>query len=150
MLILGLHCSAAHAKSALTALQWSCIAASHCEPVPLELLRCQAVLLGAIPPLPPTRALHLAAHKGLQRLWSGKEGLAAGCLATIVSHDPQLCFLALLGPLSKFVSHEKDSGRVEALLQYFSKTVLASRSTPAHSVVVSVCVCVGGGGIVRV
>jgi len=128
------------AKLALTLLRWSCVAVSHSTEVSSHLLHCQSTLLACISSA-PNRKSWISATRRLHRLWHSREGLARQFLDCLLSGaEPYLPSLCLLGLLSEYCSRKGEKleiSKQEALLVHFSKVVLASRTKPQQSIVVT-------------
>ena len=99
----------------------------------------QATLLTGVSNTMATRGLWKLAVKQLHTLWRSKEGLAEECMSCLLSGDSHFPSLVMLGCLSEFISKKGalTMAQQDAMLVYYSKTVLSSRMKPPHAVVKS-------------
>lgn len=99
--------SNSHAKAALTALRWSCVATAHSTEPSYTLLRCQATYLAAMAASPKKRVWQTGGHV-LCRLWRAEPQLVVASLRCLLSGEPYPSALCLMAEL---VQHLAQSGR---------------------------------------
>ena len=112
---------------------------SHSHTLSLPLAHKQSIFLSAIPNAPATSKLWQAAVKTLFSLWQSKKGLAKDCISLLVNGNITIPSLSLLGVLVDSCSQHEglEQAEQDSVLTYFSKAVLAGRSKPLQSIIVS-------------
>lgn len=102
----------------------------------------QATLLAAVSDSVQTRKTWNQAVSVLYKSWCSKKGLAKESLSALLLSDVHLPSLVLLGCLAEFLSskegkHQLEKSEQDAVLNYFSKAVLSSRTKPLQSTIAS-------------
>ncbi len=93
--------SSSLAKSAVTAFAWSCVAVRYCDELPSYLLRCQATFLAATTHDRRRWSWDTAVRR-LHQLWRQRPGLVAEYGSCLLTGEPYLSALCLLGVLVEY------------------------------------------------